>query len=65
MYQNVVTYQCKDCGKTEVFRLPGQFSAIQNGVIEKCFNEKICMNCYCNKQIPATAEAIQSFLVGK
>ena len=60
MHIKIITlkYKCKECGKTELISVPEKESEKMYQLASKCFDNKICLDCYCasEKALQKTAE---------
>ena len=57
-------YDCKICGKTEIISVRNKESEKMYQLASKCFDNKICLDCYCasEKALHGTAEKIEDIL---
>ena len=66
MHIKIITlkYKCKECGKTELISVPEKESEKMYQLASKCFDNKICLDCYCasEKIITETAENISALM---
>lgn len=64
MNLNTIRYNCTTCGNPEILNITGKLSENRHRLISKCFDNKICMTCYCSspKSLKETAENIVALM---
>ena len=59
-------YNCTKCGKPEFITVKNDSLNAKYQLVSKCFDNKICLDCYCasEKALHGTAEKIEDVLYG-
>jgi hypothetical protein len=57
-------YDCTKCGKPEFIKVRNDSLNAEYQIVSKCFDNKICLDCYCasEKTVEDTAENIVALM---